>query len=165
MASAMQAPGRSRELLLYTYAMSRWLQAARITLYAVVLEIAVLSIALPAFVGREAMPRHIGFAAFLSILGAISVFCVVVLGLRHGPIDSAARGARLGLWAAGCFYLGLVFLFGALPSLPAVSEGRIGEAFEFLGTVLWAIAVGSYGLPIIIGVIGGAIYGYACAKK
>lgn len=140
--------------------MPRLVQASKITAYAVALQVVALAVALPLFVGPEGVGRHLGFATLLCVVGAFSVFLVALLGLRHGRVDSPARGARLGLWAAACFYLIILMFFGVLPASLAILEGRPEEAADYFAAVVRTVAVGSYGLPVIVGAAGGAVYGW-----
>lgn len=139
--------------------MTRTLEALLITLYALVFETAALAVALPLFVGWDGVPRHLGFAILLAGLGAASVFPVARLALRHGPIRTWQRGCRIGLWAAGGFYLLLIAAFGAVPVLLALPDGDLRDAMAYLATVVRFVAQGSYGLPFIAGALGGALYG------
>lgn len=145
--------------------MSRWLEAARITAYAVVLQVAALGLGLPLFVGWDSVGRHLGFASLLVADGTLCVLVVALLGLRHGPIDTARRGARLGLWAAAGFY-GVIFLvIGVIPAVAGLASGDLAEVAGYLATIAWIIAIGSYGLPIVVGAGGGALYGWHVGRR
>jgi len=143
----------------------RTLEAALISLYALLFEAAALAIALPLFVGPSSVSRYLGFAVLLAVLGALSVFFVARLALRHGPIRTWQRGCRIGLWAAACFYLLLVTLFGIIPALASLPHGDLRKATSYLLDVVRIMVWGSYGLPVIAGAFGGALYGWLCGTR
>lgn len=150
--------------------MSRLVKTLRITAYALPWEVAALAVGLPLFVGWEGVIRHLGFAILLCLVGLASVFLVSLLGLRHGQVILASRGSWLGMWAGVCFYLFLLLMFGALPAAFEIANGRSEEAADYFGAVFIMIMSSSYGLPVAVGIVGGAVYGWlsgrhTCLKK
>jgi hypothetical protein len=145
--------------------MTRTWESLLIALYALLFEAVALAIALPLFVGLNGVPRHLGFAALLVVLGTLSVFVVARLALRHGPIRTWQRGCRIGLWAAAGFYLSVVALFGLLPAIAALSAGHFRNSAGYLAEFVGIVARGSYGLPVIVGALGGALYGWLRGRR
>jgi len=145
--------------------MTRTWESVLIAVYALLFQAVALAIALPLFVGPSGVSRHLGFAALLVVLGTLSVFLVARLALRHGPIRTWQRGCRIGLWAAACFYLSVVALFGLLPAIAALSAGHFRNSAGYLADVIGIAVRGSYGLPVIVGALGGALYGWLCGRR
>jgi hypothetical protein len=87
----------------------------------------------------------------------ISAFVAARLMLAGSRLESYADGLKLGLWSAGGFYLGWIFVFALIPALVGAPEG-LGIFLGFLlmatGHVVWT----SGGLPVIVGMVGGLIY-------
>ncbi len=145
--------------------MTKLLEALAVTIYASVLCAAILSITGPLFVGREAANDYLGFNIFLLVIAGGAVFLVVIFALRHSPIDSPMRGLSLGLQSAAFFYVLLFSIFGIIPAISVLQNGEIRKAGAYLGDMALIIAVGSYyGLPIILGALGGTVYGWVRSK-
>ena len=144
--------------------MPRLLEALRITVYALPWEVAALAVALPLFVGWGGVTRHLEFAILLLLVGAASVFLVSLLGLRYGPVISASRGGWLGMWSGVIFYFFLLLMFGALPAALEIVDGRSDEAADYFKTAFTMIMSSSYGLPVAVGIVGGAVYGWLSGR-
>jgi hypothetical protein len=135
-------------------------EAFLISVYALSLNLAALTAGLLVFLGRDAMARHMGFGAFLLVLASVAVFSTAFVALRRGPIDSPRRGLRLGLIAAGLFYALILVLFGLIPTVAFLPTGDVRIAAGYLGDVIRITIMGSYGLPVLTGAFGGALYGW-----
>jgi hypothetical protein len=135
-------------------------EAFLISVYALVLNTAALAAGLFVFLGRDAMAGHMGFGAFLLVLASIAVFSTTLFALRRGPIDTPRRGLRLGLIAAGLFYALILVFFGLIPTVAYLPTGDVRTAAGYLGDVIRITIMGSYGLPVMTGAFGGALYGW-----
>lgn len=131
-----------------------------ISVCALALNAVALAAGLLLFVGAEERGRHAGFAMLLLVLAALAVFGTALGALRRGPIDSPARGLRLGLLAAGVFYALILILFGLIPALGPLRAGDVGIAAGYLADIAGIALEGSYGLPLVTGALGGALYGW-----
>lgn len=141
------------------------IEALLITAYALVLNFGVLTFALFAFEGPQGLERYFGWSIFLLFVASCAVFGTALFALRRGPIDSASRGIRIGLAAAFVFYALILIMFGVIPSLSALSSGEFRKASAYLGEIVQITAIGSYGLPIITGAFGGALYGWIRGRR
>ena len=135
-------------------------EAFLISAYALILNTAALAAGLLVFLGRDAMASHMGFGAFLLVLASIAVFSTAFFALRRGPIDTPRRGLRLGLIAAGLFYALILVFFGLIPTVAYLPTGDVRTAAGYLGDVIRITIMGSYGLPVMTGAFGGALYGW-----
>lgn len=135
-------------------------EALLISAYALGLNIAALAVALLVFVGRDGFLRHIGIGLFLLALASCAVFGTALFALRRGPIDSTGRGLRVGLAAGFVFYMLILIAFGAIPVLAYLPTGDLRTAAGYFGDVIRIGTTASYGLPLITGAFGGALYGW-----
>ena len=135
-------------------------EAILISAYALLLNSAALAAGLLLFVGPEGFSRHLGFGIFLLVVASLVVLGSALFALRRGPIDSPLRGLSLGLTAAAIFYAMILIFFGFLPAIAYLPTGDIETAVGYLGDVVRIALKGSYGLPVITGALGGALYGW-----
>jgi hypothetical protein len=140
-------------------------EAGLITFYALIFEAPGLAFATVWLVGGDGISLHSGFFVLLPIAASLSVFFVASVGLSHGPIDRWARGCRLGLWAAFSFYLLVLTIFAFMPAFVEAWHGDWDMATEDLGSMSWAVIVNSFGLPMLLGASGGALYGWMRGRK
>jgi hypothetical protein len=77
-----------------------------------------------------------------------------------GRSTRRARGLRLGLIAAGLFYALILVVFGVIPAVAYLPTGDVRTAAGYLGDVIRITIMGSYGLPVMTGAFGGALYGW-----
>jgi len=137
--------------------MGRNTEAAVIAVFAAVVAGPVLAAFSWLVIGPQASGNHIQIALVLSLAAMISAFVAARLMLTGSRLESYADGLKLGLWSAGGFYLGWIFVFALIPALVGAPEG-LGIFLGFLlmatGHVVWT----SGGLPVIVGMVGGLIY-------
>jgi hypothetical protein len=137
--------------------MGRTTEAAVIALFAAVVAGPVLALFSWIAIGPQASGNHVQIPLALSLAAMVSAFIAARLMLAGAGIESYADGLKLGLWSAGGFYIGWIFVFALIPALVGAPEGPGAFLVFFLraaGHVLWT----SGGLPIIVGVMGGLMY-------
>ena len=108
-------------------------------------------------IGPQTSGNHGQIALILSLAAMASAFIVARFLLARSAIETYADGVKLGVWSAGGFYLGWLFVFALIPALVGASEGWAAFAAFFLraaGHVIWS----SGGVPLLVGVVGGLLY-------
>ena len=137
--------------------MGRNAEAAVIAVFAAVVAGPVLAAFNWIVIGPQASGNHIQIALVLSLAAMASAFVAARLILAGSRLESYADGLKLGLWSAGGFYLGWIFVFALIPALVGASDGLgafLGFFLRATGHVVWT----SGGLPVIVGVAGGLLY-------
>lgn len=101
----------------------------------------------------------LAWIATLTFAGTIATISAALIILRSGPINSLSRGMACGAIAAFLFYAGWFVLFGLLPAISTINSGRTAEVPAFLLMILGIILRVSHGVPVVVGIVGGALYG------
>jgi ABC-type transport system involved in multi-copper enzyme maturation permease subunit len=140
-------------------------EAGLITVYALVIEAPGLAFSMVWLAGGDGISLHSAFFVLLAIAASLSVFFVASVGLSHAPIDRWARGCRLCLWAALSFYLLVLTRFAFMPAFAEARHGDWETAAEDLGFMSWAVIANSFGLPMLLGASGGALYGWMRGRR
>ena len=137
--------------------MGRNTEAAVIALLAAAVAGPVLALFSWLVIGPQASGNHVQIPLVLSLAAMASAFVAARLMLAWAGIESYADGLKLGLWSAGGFYLGWIFVFALIPALVGAPDGLgafLGFFLRATGHVVWT----SGGLPVIVGVAGGLVY-------
>ncbi len=97
-------------------------------------------------------------AVLLALAGALAAFLAAFFLLRRRRLAGYGDGVRLGLWAAAGFYLMWVFLFGVIPGIAGLEQGRLADTAGYFAAIVWIVLKVSYGVPILVGILGGLLY-------
>lgn len=102
---------------------------------------------------------------FLSVAGGMAAFLAALIVVHRGQINSIRRGIVFGILAAGLFYSFCFLLFAVIPAVATVTAGRSTDVPAFLLRVVVVIVSTSRGLPLGLGLLGGAVYGALKSRR
>ena len=138
--------------------MPRALESLLIALFALVFQAPFLAAMFWAVYGADLNYTQWQLAVLLAVAGAVSAFVAAWFMLGRVGLRRYAEGARLGLWSALGFYLMWILLFGVVPAVVGLEQGRLGDSVLYFAEIVWIVLLASRGLPLIVGPLGGLAY-------